>query len=162
MFHSQITDLIELDPFTGVFVNGSTLRSNGLDAGVEYRGTQQQQLRLQWSWQQTRYAERDKLLENSPHHLLNFLYNQPLFHPDLTFSWHSRAVSKRETLLEKLPGYVLHNTNLLWQLSDELEVSFGVHNLTQTRYDDQPSLYAPPIRNVGRTIRLGLQWRLSQ
>lgn len=162
MFHSNITDLIELDPFTGIFINGQRLTSHGIDAGIEYRGQQQQQVRLQWSWQQTRYADRNKLLENSPQHLVNFLYNQPLFHPDFTLSWHSRAVSKRETLLEKLPGYTLHNVNFLWQLSRELDVSFGIHNLTQTRYVDQPSLYAPPIRHGGRTIRLGLQWRLSE
>lgn len=161
-FRSQITDLIELDPFTGVFINGSALRSHGMDAGIEYRGEQQQQVRLNWSWQRTRYQEKSKLLENSPAHLLNFLYNQPLFNPDFTFSWQTRAVSKRKTLTEKLPGYVLHNVNVLWQLSDELEVSFGVHNLTQTRYFDQPSLFAPPVRNVDRTLRLALQWRLSQ
>jgi iron complex outermembrane receptor protein len=161
-FQSHITDLIELDPFTGIFVNGSDLRSHGLDAGIEYRGSQQQQLRLNWSWQRTRYQQQTKLLENSPSHLLNFLYNQPLFNPNFIFSWQTRAVSKRETLLEKFPGYVLHNANLLWQLSDELEVSFGVHNLTQTRYYDQPSLIAPPIQNVDRTVRIALQWRLSQ
>ena len=162
VFRSEITDLIEVDPFSGDFINGMPLRSHGIDAGIEYRGNQQQQIRLNWSWQQTHYNNRDKLLENSPQHLLNFLYNQPLFHSGFMFSWQSRAVSKRETLLEQFPGYVLHNANLLWELSTELEVSLGIHNLTQTRYYDQPVLLAPPIRNRERTIRLGLQWRPSQ
>ncbi|WP_164852214.1 TonB-dependent receptor plug domain-containing protein [Rheinheimera riviphila] len=161
-FQSNITDLIEIDPFIGAFINGSALRSHGLDAGIEYRGRQQQQFRLNWSWQNTRYQQQTKLLENSPSHLLNILYNQPLFNPDFIFSWQTRAVSQRETLLERLPGYVLHNANILWQLSDELELSFGIHNLTQTRYYDQPSLTAPPIQNFDRTVRIALQWRLHR
>ena len=158
LFQSHIKDLIEIDPFIGAYVNGSALKSRGLDAGLEYRTSYQQQLRLNWSWQRTRYDIQPQLLENSPSHLLNVLFTQPLFRPDLMFSWQSRAVSRRETLLEKLPGYVLHNTNLMWQLSDAVEFSIGVHNLTQTRYFDQPSLFAPPIVNRGRTIRLSMQW----
>jgi len=161
-FRSDITDLIELNPFSGAFINGSPLRSRGFDAGIEYRGARQQQIRFNWSWQQTAYEEQHKLLENSPHHLVNLTYSQPLFKPEFIFSWHSRAVSRRETLLEKLPGYLLHNVHLFWQISAELETTLGINNLTGTRYDDQPSLAAPPIRQVERTIRLGLTWRPRQ
>lgn len=161
-FQSQITDLIEFDPYVGVFINGSSLRSQGLDSGIEYRGSAQQQLRINWSWQQTRYQDHSQVLENSPRHVVNLLYNQPLFRSDLSFSWQTRAVSSRQTLLEHLHGYVVHNVNLLWPVSDDVELSLGVHNLTQNRYDDQPLLTAPPIRNFERTIRLSLHWRLSR
>lgn len=60
-----------------------------------------------------------------------------------------------------LPGYVLAHSHLLWQNSAQTELALAWYNLTGAEYFDQPTVYAPPVKQQGRSFRLTLQWRFE-
>jgi outer membrane receptor protein involved in Fe transport len=72
------------------------------------------------------------------------------------------AQSQRQGASVPLAGYVLHNLTWLWQPSAAIELSIGIHNLTDVQYDDQLLPDMEKTRQSGRSVRLQLQWRFSQ
>jgi outer membrane receptor protein involved in Fe transport len=61
-----------------------------------------------------------------------------------------------------LAGFVLHNLTWLWQPNPAIDLSVGIHNLTDVQYYDQLLPYLEKTRQSGRSLRLQLQWRFSQ
>jgi len=159
LFHSDIRHIIRLEFAEGYFVNGAPMLSQGIELAVEQRFDQGQQLKANWSWQQSK-SDAGQQMENSPMHLLNLQYNQPLT-AKLQFAMQLQAMSQRRMPELILPGYVVAHSHFLWQSSAQTEVALGFYNLTATEYYDQPTVFAPPIRQLGRSLRLSLQWRFE-
>lgn len=161
IFHSDIKDLIELDQNSFLYINGAGIHSSGLEASMEKRWPQGQQLKLNLAWQQSRDHYQQQLV-NSPRQLLSLHYQQPWLSPDLMFGWQMLAQSQRQGATAPLAGYVLHNITWLWQPNAVVELSFGIHNLTDVQYFDQLLPDVEKTRQAGRSVRLQLQWRFSQ
>lgn len=159
LFRSNIRHIIEVEFADGYFVNGAPMQSRGVELAVEQRFDQGQQLKANWSWQQSKSSV-DQRPENSPMHLLNMQYNQPLT-AKLQFALQLQAMSQRQMPELILPGYVLIHSHFLWQSSAQTELALAMYNLTGTEYFDQPNVYAPPVRQLGRSLRLSIQWRFE-
>jgi iron complex outermembrane receptor protein len=159
LFRSDIQHIIQVEFTDGYFVNGAPILSRGLELAVEQRFDQGQQLKANWSWQQSKSSAGQRP-ENSPTHLFNLQYNQPLT-AKLQFALQLQAMSHRQMPELVLPGYVLVHSHLLWQSSVQTELALAFYNLTGTEYYDQPFVYAPPVRQLGRSLRLSLQWRFE-
>jgi outer membrane receptor protein involved in Fe transport len=50
---------------------------------------------------------------------------------------------------------------LLWRPHLDLDLSLGVYNLGNTRYEDRIRLDYPPAKQEARTVRLALNWRFG-
>ena len=161
IFHSDIKDLIELDQDSFLYINGAGIHSSGLEASVEKRWPQGQQLKLNLAWQQSRDHYQQQLA-NSPRQLMSLHYQQPWLSPNLMLGWQILAQSQRQGASVPLAGYVLHNLTLLWQPDAAIELSLGLHNLTDVQYYDQLLPDMEKTRQSGRSVRLQLQWRFSQ
>ncbi len=159
LFRSDIQDIIRVQFADGYFINGAPIRSRGLELAVEQRFDQGQQLKANWSWQQSKHSDGERP-ENSPAHLFNLQYNQQLT-AKLQWALQLQAMSQRLMPDLILPGYVMAHSHVLWQRSAQTELALAWYNLTGTTYFDQPTVYAPPLKQQGRSFRLTLQWRFE-
>lgn len=161
IFHSDIKDLIELNQEEFLYINGAGIHSSGIEASAEKRWAEGQQLKLNLAWQQSRDQYRQQLA-NSPRQLMSLQYQQPWLSPDLMLGWQMLAQSRRQGASVPLAGFVLHNLTWLWQPNPAIDLSVGIHNLTDVQYYDQLLPYLEKTRQSGRSLRLQLQWRFSQ
>lgn len=159
LFQSELRDLIGLDFYGGYFVNQSPLQSRGLELALEQKFEHGQQLKANFSWQQSD-QQSPVPPENSPKHLFNLHFNQPLT-PRLQLGWQVQAVSHRLMPEIRLPGYVISHAHLLWQCSEQIDVALSLYNLTDTEYYDQPSIYDYPVTQQGRTLKFTFEWRFE-
>lgn len=158
VYLSRLKNLISLDdspqPY---FVNSPRLRTEGVELGLEKRWDRGAQLRASLSLQRTRDAQ-GQGLSNSPHALFKLHYSRPLLGDRLQLGWQLQGMSRRHTDGEDLAGYVVQNLNLLWRPAAGHELSFGVYNLTQTRYFDQPAVQSFPLPQPRRQAQLSWTW----
>lgn len=162
LYASRLTDLIDQNQVDlPIYENSASLRSYGAELDVERRWDQGARLRLGLSLQRSKLAN-DAPLSNSPRSLFKLLYSQALFGDALQMGWQSFAMSRRSMPGQALPGYVVHNLNLLWRPSLDWELSLGLYNLTDHAYVDLPRTSAPEVRQERRTLQLGLSWRMGR
>ncbi|MFY7866639.1 TonB-dependent receptor plug domain-containing protein [Roseateles sp.] len=160
-YASRMNDLIEQNQVDlPIFENSTRVRSYGGELDVERRWDQGSRLRLGLSLQRSR-DEQDAGLSNSPHALFKLLYSQPLRGDSLQLAWQTFAMSRRSTSFQSLPGYAVHNVNLLWRPRLNLEFSLGVYNLMDRGYLDRSTTLTPAIQSERRTLQLGLNWSLG-
>ncbi|MCV2349106.1 TonB-dependent receptor plug domain-containing protein [Paucibacter sp. Y2R2-4] len=162
LYASRLTDLIDQNQVDlPIYENNASMRTYGAELDVERRWDQGARLRLGLSLQRSKDAN-GAPLSNSPRSLFKLLYSQPLLGDALQVAWQSFAMSRRDTPAQSLPGYAVHNLNLLWRPSLDWEFSLGVYNLTDHAYVDRPRTSEPEVRQERRTLQLGLSWRMGR
>ncbi|MEJ6005758.1 TonB-dependent receptor [Paucibacter sp. AS339] len=161
IYASQLQDLISLNQVDlPLFQNQATMRSRGLELGLDKRWDQGSELRAGLSLQRSTDAQ-GQGLGNSPRALLKLLFSQPLLGENLQASWQVFAMSRRTISDGELPGYLLNNVNLLWRPRLDLDLSLGVYNLGAVDYFDRTSLLGEPVRREGRVWQLSVTWRFG-
>jgi iron complex outermembrane receptor protein len=162
LYASRLTDLIDQNQVDlPIYENRAAMRSYGAEWDVERRWDQGTRLRLGLSLQRSKDAN-GAPLSNSPRSMFKLLYSQPLLGDALQVAWQSFAMSRRSTPAQALPGYAVHNLNLLWRPSLDWEISLGLYNLTDHAYVDRPRTSEPEVRHERRTLQLGLSWRMGR
>ena len=154
---AQLRDLITLNPEVYAFDNQARVRSRGIDLGVERRWPGGAQLGGTISLQRSR-DQQGQRLSNSPVALLKTRWVQPLA-ADWQFGWQWLAMSERRSGGGPLAGHAIHHLNLLWRLSAEAELAFGLYNALDKRYHDRTDSAGPPLRQEGRSLRISLTRR---
>lgn len=161
LYTSRLSNLMELNQVDlPVYENSAGLRNIGSELDLERRWDRGANLRVGLSLQRTR-SQHGTGLSNSPSALFKLFYSQPLAGDSLQLSWQGYAMSRRNTAFQELPGYLLNNLNLLWRPRLDVDVSLGVYNLGATRYLDRPASYKPAVKQEGRSVQVGVSWRLG-
>lgn len=155
LFRAKVTDLIVLRDY---FVNAPPLNSKGSELSLDWRDDQGRQLNIAWSWQRSAFA--DQPLLNSPKHLLQLRFQQPLLLPTLHLSLSVQSRSGRLSSAQYLPGYAHWQAGLLWQASPTHQLGLQLQNVLDKAYQHQPLAFNPPLWQPQR--QLWLQWRWQQ
>ncbi len=120
-------------------------------------------LRYSSTLQDTRDAQTQRLLTNSPHHLAKLNLNFPIKGEKLSAGVETQYTSRRLTLAgDYAPGFATVNLTLLSQhLAKGLEISASVYNLLNGTYFDPGSEHhvQDMLQQDGRNYRLKLTWR---
>jgi iron complex outermembrane receptor protein len=167
-FHNQIDDLInqEVDPADQriVFRNLDQATAKGIEVGLEGRlpwwGIEG---RASYTLQETRDDRTDRLLTNSPRHLVKLALIVPLYRDWASLGTEVQYTGARQTLAgAEADGYWLTNLTLLSQrLYRGLTVSVSVYNLFDQRYGDPGAQEhrQDVIEQDGRSFRLKVIYR---
>ncbi|MEP6916424.1 MAG: TonB-dependent receptor, partial [Acidobacteriota bacterium] len=167
---SQLLNLGVIDPddataFGGLgFSNGGTIRAAGLELESEVRLKRGAQGLASYTLQDAKdSAEGGRRLSNSPRHMakLRLTVPGPLAHSAASFEW--QYLSTRATITgSSVSPASLANLTLNVPLSRGLTLTGQIRNLFDARYADPGSdeHVADSIEQNGRTIRVGLRWKL--
>jgi len=142
IYYHRIRDLItqETDPEDGLLVyrNMGRVTGRGLELEVEGRWGKGLHGRLSYTLQQTQSVETDKVLANSPTHLIKLNGSVPLYEDKLFLGLEQQFTSDRVTLAGKQArDYFLTNVTLSGKnFLKGLQASASVFNLTNRKYDD--------------------------
>jgi outer membrane receptor protein involved in Fe transport len=166
VYHYDIKELItqQTDPADGlaVFDNVSKISANGVEFEMEGKFTPRLDGRASYAIQQSKDADTDQALTNSPQHLAKLNLNTPLVGQKIFAGLEVQATSRRKTLAGNYAaGFATVNATLFsrkW-LRD-FEASVGVYNLFDRRYGDPVSVdyTQDTIEQDGRTYRLKVKY----
>ncbi|MGZ8227075.1 MAG: TonB-dependent receptor plug domain-containing protein [Methylococcaceae bacterium] len=151
VFHTNITDIIASTPVSGDLVqqqNSGDINSDGVEIQLEGSRENGLQSRISYSWQNTRYADSNEDLTNSPEHMVKLNLIAPLWMEKLFLGFETRYVSTRATPPKaannnvggNVGDYAVSNLTLFSQdWVKGMELSSGVYNLFDQRYFDPGS-----------------------
>ncbi len=144
LFHSDITDVISLNPVNDDLVqnqNSGNVESNGLEIQLEDNWENGFQSRISYSWQGTQSKENSQRLTNSPEHMVKLNLITPLWTDKLFLGFETQYMSQRKTVSGgHVDDYVLSNITLFTQKwLPGVELSSSVYNLFDQRYYDPGS-----------------------
>jgi len=172
-FYSEIDDLIRFNSAAGVqrFENLSGATAKGVEVALDgswpgVRG------RLSYTLQETEDTSTDKVLTDSPRHLVKLNLNVPLYKEKIFAGVEFQYISKRTTTHltpagtqeagEDAAGFGVINLTLFSQeLLKGLELSASVYNLLDENFDDPSTPFhrQETIEQDGRTFRVKLTYR---
>jgi iron complex outermembrane receptor protein len=167
VYYYEIDKLISqiLDPSDGLLVyrNGDKINAKGIELTVEGKWPSGWDGRLSYAIQEARDNTSDRLLTNSPQHLVKGNLIIPLFSDKVFASLETRYMSSRLTLTgNSAKNVFLTNVTLFaQQLLPGWEFSAQVNNLFDHRYGDPGSgeHLQDTILQDGRTYWLKLKYR---
>ena len=166
-YYYEIDKLISqvLDPSDGLLVyqNGNKINARGLELTLEGKWPSGWDGRLSYALQESRDNASDRLLTNSPQHLVKGNLIIPLFTDKVFAGLETRYMSSRLTLSgNRAQNVFLTNVTLFTQqLLQGWEFSAQVNNLFDHRYGDPGSgeHLQDTILQDGRTYWLKLKYR---
>jgi len=166
-YYYEIDRLISqvLDPSDGLLVyqNGNKINAKGLELTLEGKWPSGWDGRLSYALQEARDNASDRLLTNSPQHLVKGNLIIPLFNDKVFAGLETRYMSSRLTLSgNRAQNVFLTNATLFTQhLLPGWEFSAQVNNLFDHRYGDPGSgeHLQDTILQDGRTYWLKLKYR---
>jgi iron complex outermembrane receptor protein len=166
-YYYEIDRLISqvLDPSDGLLVyqNGNKINAKGLELTLEGKWPSGWDGRISYAIQEARDSASDRLLTNSPQHLVKGNLIIPLFNDKVFASLETRYMSSRLTLTgNSAKNVFLTNATLFTQqLLPGWEFSAQVNNLFGHRYGDPGSgeHVQDTILQDGRTYWLKLKYR---
>jgi iron complex outermembrane receptor protein len=157
-FYADIHNLISLTAPDPIFVNARQVHNKGTELNLDWRLNNGAQLSAAWSWQHSQ-DQFGQTLQNSPAQLVKLQYQQPLSFLNARFSLGLNAVSRRQVADTPLPGYVVVQSGLYWQLAQH-QLAVQVHNLLDQPVLDRPILSNPPSQQPGRVLSVSWRWQL--
>jgi iron complex outermembrane receptor protein len=166
LYHWRMQGLVTLgiDPVSGLsqYQSGDDVRANGVEFSADQKWGWGGRLRGSLSCQNVSY-ESGGDLDNSPQVLGKFNFSGPLPVTGLNFGSELQYFSKRQTVNgTDSDGYWLSNLNLSAdQLAKGVEVSLGLYNLFDVRYDHPGSdiNWQNVIEQDGMSLRLKVVYR---
>ncbi|WP_294870274.1 TonB-dependent receptor [Sulfuricurvum sp. RIFCSPLOWO2_12_FULL_43_24] len=167
LYRNDINNLINqvIDPSDGfsVFQNIGQVQTIGAEVEAEKVWSNQNRLRVSYTWQKTIDQITNQELENSPRNLAALQYAIPLFDEALQSGIRLQYVGSRKTLGgSRVGGYTLAHANFLThELAKGTEFAVGVYNLFDHRYADpgRPEHQEDTITQDGRSVRVKLTYR---
>ncbi|MFO1219959.1 MAG: TonB-dependent receptor [Burkholderiaceae bacterium] len=150
-----------LDPVSGMpqFQNGQNVTAHGVELSADKTWDWGGRLRGSVTWQHARHQD-GNALANSPERLGKLNLATPLGVAGLRLGYELQVCSARRTLAgERTGGYALSNLNLLAErLAHGLELSVGIHNLFDHRYEQPGSRnnWQDSLEQDGRSLRVEL------
>lgn len=165
VYYYRLGGLIEGVPVGEVVLQYRNVRDSrvaGLDLELKGHPAEWLELGGSVSLQQARYRGGEKLA-NSPDRMAQFRAAVPLFGDRLSLAMAARYLSARPaTDVMEVAGPVLADLTInANRLHPQLDLQFGVRNLTDRRYHDPLSAEhaMPALRRAGRTAFVRLDWR---
>lgn len=158
-FYADIHQLIALSPETAAFINTPELHNLGAEVNLDWRLTNGAMLSATWSWQQGQDALKQDL-QNSPQHLVKLQYQQWVPYINAHLSTMIIGTTQRQAGDLTLPGSVMAQLGLNWQLAEQHQLSMKFNNLLDTMVSDRPLLDRPTFVRPGRTFSLSWRWQL--
>ena len=158
-FYADIHQLIALSPETSVFTNTPKLHNLGAEFNLDWRLTNGAMLTATWSWQQGQGPFKEDL-QNSPQHLVKLQYQQLVPYINAHLSTLIIGTSERQAGDLVLPGSVMAQLSLHWQLAEQHQLSMKFNNLLDSSITDRPVLDWPVFSRPGRTFSLSWRWQL--
>lgn len=147
------------DPVSSLpqYQNGEAVKATGIEISADKTWDWGGRLRGSWSYQHTRYNSGTGL-DNSPQWLGKLNFSSPLPVPGLRSGYELQYNSDRQAINgSQLDNYWLSNLNLTAdKLLNGLEVSLGIYNLFDTRYEQPGSRnnWQTALEQDGRQFRL--------
>jgi len=157
-FYADIHNLISQTAAQPIFVNARQVHNKGTELNLDWRLNNGAQLSAAWSWQHSQ-DQFGQTLQNSPAQLVKLQYQQPLSSLNAQFSLGLNAVSRRQVADTALPGYVVVQSGLYWQLAQH-QLGVQVYNLLDQPVLDRPILSNPPSQQPGRVLSVSWRWQL--
>jgi outer membrane receptor protein involved in Fe transport len=168
MFYTRMNGLITTEPVPPDFQIYRNLQDvNSVGVEEEIRGQLSNGLEgsISYTFQETEDLN-DRLLSNSPRHLVKLSLSQPLFRNRLFVTADGQYRSGIESLLgEHISPYsVVNATVLSRKLGRHTDLSASVYNLLDKKYFDPPSNanLQMPIQQDGRNARVSLTWHWGE
>ncbi len=173
-FYNQIDDLIRFNSAAGSqrFENLSGATAKGVELALDGLWSGGVRSRLSYAFQETEDTETDKVLTDSPRHLVKLNLNVPLLKDKIFAGVEFQYMSKRTTTHltpagtqesgGDADGFGIVNLTLFSrELLKGLEFSASVYNLLDREYDDPSTPFhrQDVIEQDGRTFRLKLTYR---
>lgn len=166
LYHWKMKGLVTLgtDPLSGLsqYQSGENIEANGVELSADTTWDWGGRLRGSLSYQDVAYAS-GAGLDNSPRLLGKLNLSGPLAATGLRFGYELQYTSERQAIDgSDLDGYWLSNLQLsshTWARG--LEVSLGLYNLFDTRYEHPGSdiNWQNTLEQDGRSARLKLSYR---
>jgi iron complex outermembrane receptor protein len=165
-YHYEIEDLIEQETLPSGdlrFNNIAQAEANGIEFEVERRWADGAQLKASYTWQLAQRYD-GAWLDNSPRHLANLNWSQPILGKRWRSGLELQYIGSRRTDQAGVSAGSSLVTNLTLtsnKLAKDLEVAAGVYNLFDQDYADPASdeHSQAVLRQDGRTWRLKLTYR---
>jgi iron complex outermembrane receptor protein len=160
--HDQIT--LGTDPVSGLsqYRSGGTVRARGVELSADRTWASGARLRGSVSRQQVDDSTGVRL-PNSPRWLAKLAATAPLPFAGLRLGWELRCESSRRTLAgAEIGGHAVSNLHLVTDaLGEDIELSFGVHNLFDRRYahPGADTNWQDALQQDGRNVRVALTAR---
>lgn len=173
-FYSEIDDLIRFNSAAGVqrFENSSEATAKGVELALDGLWTGGIRSRISYTFQDTEDTATDKVLTDSPRHLVKLNVSVPVFRDKIFAGLEYQYASKRTTTHltpagtqvsgEDADGFgVLNFTLFSRELLKGLELSASVYNLLDETYDDPSTPFHRQdlIAQDGRSFRVKLTYR---
>jgi len=157
-----IHDLVSVNTVTNLFENVTRVEAQGIEIELDKTFRSGWGLMYSSTLQDTRDAETQRLLTNSPHHLAKLNMHVPLKGERLSAALEAQYTSRRLNLAgDYTPGFTVVNLTLLSrQVAKGLEISASVYNLFDTTYFDPGSEHhlQDMLQQDGRNYRLKITW----
>lgn len=145
------------------------IESKGFEIEFEKHWENGTRFKTNYTWQDSRDKSLNTLRVNSPHHTAKFNLSTPLVTKSLRLGVEAQYVSKRlmsestSFAGDYAPAYTIANVNLLaHQLLPNLDVSFKIHNILNTHYQNVLSYTTadgkPTLSDDGRVFWLELEY----
>jgi len=136
VYHFDIERMVTVDN-TGLAVNGSTVRANGMEVEYERQWSNGSRLRTGYSVQYA--ADQTQRLDNSPRHMAKLNLAVPTGLPGLMAGIEGQWIATRlgNAGSESLAPYGLANFNLRYApAGSQWELGLSIYNLFDRRYSD--------------------------
>jgi iron complex outermembrane receptor protein len=135
-YHFDIERMVTVDG-SGLAVNGSPIRADGLEVEYERQWSTGSRLRTGYSVQYA--ADQARRLDNSPRHMAKLNLAVPAGIPGLMAGIEGQWIAARQGNAgsESLAAYALTNVNLSYApAGSQWELGLGIYNLFDRRYSD--------------------------
>jgi len=157
-----ISELVSVNTTTNLFENVDRVEAQGIEIELDKTFRSGWGLMYSSTLQDTRDAETQRLLTNSPHHLAKLNMHVPLKGERLSAALEAQYTSRRLNLGgDYTPSFTIVNLTLLSrQIAKGLEISASVYNLFDTTYFDPGSEHhlQDMLQQDGRNYRLKITW----
>lgn len=135
-YHFDIDRMVTVDN-TGLAINGSPVRANGLEVEYDQQWSNGSRLRTGYSVQYA--ADEIRRQDNSPRHMVKLNLAVPTGISGLMAGLEGQWISSRlgNAGSDRLPSYTLANFNLRYApAGSQWELGLGIYNLFDHRYSD--------------------------
>jgi iron complex outermembrane receptor protein len=164
-----MADLITEQPVSNdslIYSNLQNVKSDGLELELKAQLPHGLEGIASYSFQETKDADTDQFLNNSPRNLAKLNLVQPLLRDRLFLSLDAQYRSRIESVSDTSvsPFSVVNCTLLGRKIGKQLDLSASVYNLLNKRYSDPGSgdNLQSAIPQDGRSFRVKMTWHLGE